>query len=65
MSIRYPNRLVVAALSLAAGLTLGACERETPLERVGEEVDEAAEDISAGGERLDNKLDDAVDELKE
>ena len=42
-----------------------ACERQGPLERVGEEVDEAIEDAKNGGETLGNKVDDAIDDVRE
>ena len=42
-----------------------ACEKQGPLERAGEEIDEAAEDIKAGGETTANKIDDAIDEARE
>jgi vacuolar-type H+-ATPase subunit H len=41
-----------------------ACEKQGPLERVGEEMDEAVEDIQAGGETTGNKIDDAIDEAR-
>jgi len=41
-----------------------ACEKQGPLERAGEEIDEAVEDIKAGGETTGNKIDDAIDEAK-
>jgi len=41
-----------------------ACERQGPLERVGEEVDEAFEDAKNGGETLGNKVDDAIDDVR-
>jgi hypothetical protein len=41
------------------------CDREGPLERFGEEVDEAAEDVREGGETLENKIDDAADDVRE
>ena len=53
---------------LAAGvLVLGllGCEREGPLERFGEEVDEGIEDVREGGETLGNRIDDAGDEIRE
>ena len=40
-----------------------ACEKQGPLEKVGEEIDEAVEDIQAGGETTGNKIDDAIDEV--
>lgn len=44
--------------------TLLACEKQGPLERAGEEMDEAVEDINAGGETTANKMDDAIDEAQ-
>jgi hypothetical protein len=42
-----------------------ACERQGPLERAAEEVDEAIEDVKNGGETLGNKVDDAIDDVRE
>ena len=42
-----------------------ACERQGPLERAAEEVDEAFEDIKNGGETAGNKVDDAIDEVRD
>ena len=42
-----------------------ACDRQGPLERVGEEVDEAFEDVKNGGETAGNKVDDAIDDVRE
>jgi hypothetical protein len=55
------------AFAIALLLTLplfAACEKQGPLQRAGEEVDEAIEDAKNGGETLGNKIDDAADELK-
>jgi hypothetical protein len=41
-----------------------ACEKQGPLEHAGEEIDEAIEDIKAGGETTGNKIDDAIDEAQ-
>jgi predicted small lipoprotein YifL len=49
---------------LALLLALAACEKQGPLERAGEEIDEAVEDVRAGGETAGNKIDDAVDEVR-
>lgn len=46
-------------------LALWACEEQGPLERVGEEVDEAVEDIRNGGETLPNRVDDAIDDVRD
>lgn len=45
-------------------LFLLGCEKQGPLERTGEEIDEAVEDIKAGGETTGNKIDDAIDEAR-
>lgn len=42
-----------------------ACEQEGRGERVGEELDEAVEDIREGGETTGNRIDDAIDEVRE
>lgn len=42
-----------------------ACERQGPLQRAGEEVDEAFEDLKNGGETLGNKIDDAIDDVSD
>jgi hypothetical protein len=55
---------LLAALLVTLPLYV-ACEREGPLERVGEEVDEAFEDARNGGETLGNKVDDAIDDVRE
>jgi hypothetical protein len=55
---------LLAALLVTLPL-FAACEREGPLERLGEEVDEAFEDAKNGGETLANKVDDAVDDVRE
>jgi hypothetical protein len=52
-------------LGMLVLLPLWACEREGPLERAGEEVDEAVEDIRNGGETPGNRADDAVDDVRE
>ena len=59
-------RVVWAALAATAALGLAACEKQGPIERAGEEVDEAVDTIKNGGEESTaNKLDDAVDEARE
>ena len=42
---------------------LVGCEKQGPLARAGEEIDEAVEDVRAGGETTGNKIDDAIDEV--
>jgi predicted small lipoprotein YifL len=44
---------------------LSACEQDGPLERAGEEIDEAAEDIRTDGQTIGNRLDDAVDDVRD
>lgn len=58
------GKLSWIALGLTALLVVG-CEKKGPVEQVGEEVDEAVDTMKRGEESTANKLDDAVDELKE
>lgn len=45
---------------------LSACvENDGPMERVGEEIDEAIEDVQTDGEDPANQLDDALDEVQD
>jgi hypothetical protein len=67
---------LLAALLITLPLYV-ACEREGPLERAAEEVDEAFEDARNGGETLGargvfrllgllgNKVDDAIDDVRD
>jgi hypothetical protein len=55
---------LLAALLMTLPLFV-ACEPKGPLERAGEEIDEAFEDIQNGGETLGNRIDDAVDEVED
>jgi hypothetical protein len=50
---------------LLMALPLLACEKDGPTERAAEELDEAVEDIRAGGETTGNKIDDAIDAVAE
>ena len=55
----------LAALTFIA-FSVAACEKQGPLERAGEEVDEAVDTAKHGGEESNaNKADDAVDDLRE
>ena len=59
-------RMVWAALAVTAAIGVAACEKQGPVERAGEEVDEAVDTIKNGGEESTaNKVDDAVDEARE
>lgn len=53
------------ALLMIAAAALYACEDEGPLERAGEETDEAIEDAQQEGEALGNRIDDAIDQARE
>jgi hypothetical protein len=55
----------IGLVSAALLTGLSGCEREGPLERAGEEVDEAVDTIRDGEESTSNKADDAVDEMRE
>lgn len=59
-------KVVCAALAATAVLGLAACEKQGPVERAGEEVDEAVDTIKHGGEESTaNKVDDALDEARD
>jgi predicted small lipoprotein YifL len=59
-------KLVWAALAATAAIGVAACEKQGPLERTGEEVDEAVDTIKNGGEESTaNKVDDALDEARD
>lgn len=62
MNSNHRSRLWLA--SFLAVAALAACERQGPLERFGEEVDEAVDTVRDGEESTANKIDDAVDELR-
>jgi hypothetical protein len=59
-------RVVWAALAATAALGVAACEKQGPVERAGEEVDEAVDTVKHGGEESTaNKVDDALDEARD
>jgi hypothetical protein len=58
-------RILGAALAATAALGMAACEKQGPLEKAGEEVDEAVDTIKNGEESTANKVDDAVDEARD
>jgi hypothetical protein len=60
MGTRFLKATFLASLM---ALGLAACD-EGPAEKMGEELDEAAETIRDGEESIENKLDDAADEFK-
>ncbi len=52
---------LLIALMLAAAATLVACEKEGPMEKAGESIDEAAEDVKDAAEDAAEEVEDAVD----
>lgn len=52
-----------ALAAFLMALPLVACENDGPIERAAEEIDEAVEDVRAGGETTGNAIDDAIDEV--
>lgn len=59
------RHLFAGMLSTALLVGLAGCEREGPLERAGEEIDEAADTVRNGEESTSSKVDDAVDEMRD
>ena len=59
-------RALWAVLAATVALGTAACEKQGPVERAGEEVDEAVDTIKHGGEESTaNKVDDALDEARD
>ncbi len=57
------HRAYVLLVTAVIGLGLSACEKKGPLEKAGEEVDEAVDTLKNGGkEPVAAKIDDAVDD---
>ena len=57
------TKIVLAVL--ASVFALIACEKQGPLERAGEEADEAVENLRNNGETVGNRIDDAIDEARD
>lgn len=57
------KKVQISLVPFALVLMFAGCEKQGPLERVGEEIDEAVQDVKAGGETTGNKIDDAIDEV--
>jgi hypothetical protein len=63
-------RILWAAMAATAALGVAACEKQGPIEKAGEEVDEAVDTIKNGGEestatKVDDALDDARDKVED
>jgi hypothetical protein len=60
------RRVVWAVLAATVAIGTAACEKQGPMERAGEEVDEAVDTIKHGGEESTaSKVDDALDEARD
>jgi hypothetical protein len=64
-SIVSLKKFQMSLVPFALVLMFAGCEKKGVLERAGEEIDEAVEDVRAGGETTGNKIDDAVDEVRD
>jgi len=58
------NGAWVALLGVVLGLGVTACEKKGPLEKAGEEVDEALDTAKNGKESTASKVDDALDDAQ-
>lgn len=59
------NKLALLVfVGVFSAMTAG-CDEPGPLERAGEEVDEAVDTLKRGEESPANKLDDAVDDVRD
>jgi predicted small lipoprotein YifL len=59
------KRLILPVMAGLMVLGLAACEKKGPMERAGEEIDEAVDTMKHGRESTSSKADDAVDEIRE
>lgn len=62
--MRTTSRRVCVVLATAVlGLGVASCEKKGPLEKAGEEIDEAVDTVKNGGEEpVSAKIDDAIDD---
>lgn len=58
------KKLIVPVLMGITAFGILGCEKKGPMERAGEEIDEAVDTIKHGEESTKNKADDAIDELR-
>jgi predicted small lipoprotein YifL len=57
------SRWIVVMAAVAMGLGMASCEKKGPLEKAGEEVDEAVDTLKNDGkEPVSAKVDDAIDD---
>ncbi len=61
-TFKWPTVLLMA---IALSSPLSGCKQQGPVERAGEEVDEAVDTLKSGHESTANKVDDAVDDLRD
>ena len=66
---RLVSKIAVVGLALGLGLGATACKEKGPMEKAGEAVDEAVEDIKDAGqgtmEKAGEEIDEAVEATKE
>jgi len=61
--MKNTKRVLAVIATAVLGLGLASCEKKGPLEKAGEEVDEAVDTVKNGGEEpVSAKIDDAVDD---
>jgi predicted small lipoprotein YifL len=58
-------KLWAAAIAATFVISIAGCEKQGPLERAGEEVDEAVDTVKRGEESTATKVDDTIDEARE
>ncbi len=59
------NKSILPLIIASLVLGLAACEKKGPMERAGEEVDEAVRTMKNGGkETTGDKIDDAADDVR-
>jgi predicted small lipoprotein YifL len=61
--MKIANRSLAVLAAMVVGLGVASCEKKGPLEKAGEEVDEAVDTLKNDGkEPVSAKVDDAIDD---
>jgi predicted small lipoprotein YifL len=61
--MKNTNRSLALLAATVFSLGLASCEKKGPLEKAGEEIDEAVDTVKNGGEEpVSAKVDDAIDD---
>ena len=59
------NKVLICLVLIVAVVVMTGCESEGPMERVGEKIDEAAEDAGEALEDAGEAIEDAVEKVED